>query len=176
MNQNQNIFPTNEGIVPFRLRWDWPWEAGVVDAIREPVAADAFEELRKREKKYAGTDVHSYNAINAKWAPPRFVSLFAAIRPNETAFSRWVCCGDDRSFEVKQERGLWHDMLGRLATANGADAREHPLIYPLPIRAPLEHWVYPPNALILDTTEGLAAAMPWSRACQYLKLNYSPGY
>ena len=147
----------------------------MVDAAREPVAADFFEDIRKRDKRYVGMDLHSYNALNAAWVPPRFVALFAAIRPNETAFSRWVCCGADRSFEVKQEKGLWHDMLGRLAAANGGAAREHPLIYPLPIRAPLERWVYPPNALILDTIEGIAAALPWSRAGQYLKLNPSTG-
>jgi hypothetical protein len=172
MNQNQNIFPTEEGIVPFRLRYDWLWEAGVVDAIREPIAADAFEDVRKNGR-YTGMDVHTYNAINAAWIPPRFVSLFAAIRPNETAVGRWVYCGADRSFEVKQERGLWQDMLDRLAAANGKSVKELPSIYPLPIRTPIERWVYPPQALILDTDEGMAAALPWSRAGQYLKLNRS---
>lgn len=120
-------------------------------------------------------DVNSYNALNAGWVPPRFISLFAAVRPNETVFSLWVCCGTDHSLEVKQEKGLWNDMLSRLAVANDMTPNAKSLIYPLPIRRPIEHWVYPANALVLDTIEGIAAALPWLRAVQYLKLNPSIG-
>jgi hypothetical protein len=171
MSDNQHIFPVEA--LPFRLRWDWLWEAGIVDVIREPIAADEFAELRKKGKEF-GADVHAHNERNANWVPLRFALFFAAIRPGEMAYSRWVCVGEGRFHEIERERGLWSDMLNRLAGAHGG-ALEHPPIYPLPIAKPLEEWVYPPSALVLDTTEGLAAALPWERAWEYMKLNRSQG-
>jgi hypothetical protein len=155
-----------------KLRFDFPLEAGFVDAMRKPMPRERFalEITKYSAELQRHYSYEIYVATCAKYRHPRWMGYLVLQQAADDQCSMAIT--DGHRMRLADFEGLFRDLLGRFAHALGTDGIMDLPIFPNPPQAP-ETVAFPDQFILHDTHTGEAGLYPWSQRSNYMAVGRS---
>lgn len=163
-----SAYQNSRWMVRFPLRRDFAWEAGFVDAVREPIGREHYESLAELVRATGGTP-RSYEDLRrelASYVPPRYLGYGYATAAGARLPSPRV--SDGVREVVVQANGLWEDLAARINRALCVRRERPSIIVPVRLERPAGQTLRPKYFVLHDTRHGVAGLYAWVDRFDYL--------